>query len=121
MVYVVFIDTRNLASPLAHKNVGKGVLLHATLASFNFIKKQGKSKGSKIWNYDYIELGKEFSTKNFKDGFVVMRDFYVGLGGGPKIRNAKPSTWSVDLSVIDLPTGKSISSIVFGISYFCLS
>ncbi|KAI5080011.1 hypothetical protein GOP47_0005490 [Adiantum capillus-veneris] len=33
-----------------------------------------------------------------------MRDFYVGLGGGPKTRNAKPSTWSVDLSVIDLPT-----------------
>lgn len=36
----------------------------------------------------------------------------MGLGGGPKTRNAKPSTWSVDLSVIDLPTGKSISSIL---------
>ncbi|MCO5574848.1 hypothetical protein L7F22_028641 [Adiantum nelumboides] len=112
-------DTRNLASPLAHKNVGKGVLLHATLASFNFLKKQGKIKNSKVWNYDYIELGKEFSTRNFKDGFAVMRDFYVGFavmrdfyvgfGGGPKTRNARPSTWSVDLSVIDLPTGGEVT------------
>lgn len=109
MVYVVFIDTRNLASPIAHKNMGKGVLLHASLSRFDFIKKQGEIKGSKVWNYDYIELGKEFSTGNFKDGFKVMKDFYIGLDGGPKTRNAKPSSWSVDLSVIDLPTGKSIS------------
>ncbi|MCO5605986.1 hypothetical protein L7F22_060172 [Adiantum nelumboides] len=102
-------DKRNLASPLAHKNVGKGVLLHATSASFNFLKKQGKIKNSKVWNYDYIELGKEFSTRNFKDGFAVMRDFYVGFGGGPKTRNARPSTWSVDLSVIDLPTGGEVT------------
>lgn len=101
-----------------HENARKGVLLHATLASFNFIKKQGEIKGSKVCNYDYIELGKEFSTRNFKDGFVVMRDFYVGLDGGPKTRNAKPSTWSVDLSVIDLPTSKSISSI--RLRYFAL-
>ena len=42
-----------------------------------------------------------------------MREFYVGLDGGPKTRNSKPSSWSVDLTFIDLPTGKALSNESF--------
>ncbi len=78
------------------------------MASFHSIQKKGGIKQSKVWNYDYIELGKEFTARNFKDGFVVMREFFIGLGEREKIRNGKSSAWSVDLTVIDLPTGKRI-------------
>ncbi|KAI5059867.1 hypothetical protein GOP47_0024287 [Adiantum capillus-veneris] len=98
-------DTRNLGSCHTQKNVRKGALIHAPLASFHSIQKKGDIKQSKVWIYDNIELGKEFTARNFKDGFVVMREYFVGLGEHEKIRNGKPSAWSVDLTVIDLPTG----------------
>lgn len=106
------LDTRNLGSSHTQKNVGKGALVHAPLASFRFIQKKGDIKQSKVWNYDYIELGKEFTARNFKDGFVVMREFFVGLGEREKMRNGKPSAWSVDLTVIDLPIGKRIFNAI---------
>ena len=69
-----------------------------------------RNKESKVWMYDYTVLEKEFAAGNFNEGFTFMREFYVGLGGGPKTRNFKPSSWSVDPTFIDLPTGKTLSN-----------
>eukprot|EP00250_Pteridium_aquilinum_P004343 c14562_g1_i2 orf=154-330(+) len=46
---------------------------------------------------------KEFIERNFKEGFIVMLEFYLSLGTAEKICNSKPCAWSADLSIIDLP------------------
>ncbi|KAI5059871.1 hypothetical protein GOP47_0024291 [Adiantum capillus-veneris] len=112
LFFWLLLDTRNLGSCHTQKNVRKGALIHAPLASFHSIQKKGDIKQSKVWIYDNIELGKEFTARNFKDGFVVMREYFVGLGEHEKIRNGKPSAWSVDLTVIDLPTGKRVFNAI---------
>ncbi|KAI5059199.1 hypothetical protein GOP47_0025518 [Adiantum capillus-veneris] len=66
-------DTRKLGSSHTQKNVGKGALIHGPLARVHCKKLQGWFCG---------------------DARVV------GLGEREKIRNGKPSAWSVDL-----PTG----------------
>ncbi|KAI5059868.1 hypothetical protein GOP47_0024288 [Adiantum capillus-veneris] len=112
LFFWLLLDTRNLGSCHTQKNVQKGALIHAPLPSFHSIQKKGDIKQSKVWIYDNIELGKEFTARNFKDGFVVMREYFVGLGEHEKIRNGKPSAWSVDLTVIDLPTSKRVFNAI---------
>ncbi|MCO5555628.1 hypothetical protein L7F22_009173 [Adiantum nelumboides] len=102
---ILLKDTQNLETPIPQKTSSKEAILYAPLSTFLFIEKHGVKKKSKVWIYDYIVLGKEFASRNFNKGFAFMREFYVGLGGGPKRRNSKPSSWSVDLTSIDLPTG----------------
>ncbi|MCO5553710.1 hypothetical protein L7F22_007236 [Adiantum nelumboides] len=102
---ILLKDTQNLETPITQKTSSKGAMMYAPLSTFLFIEKHGVKKKSKVWIYDYIVLGKEFASGNFNEGFAFMREFYVGLGGGPKRRNSKPSSWSVDLTFIDLPTG----------------
>ena len=58
-------------------------------------------------------LGKDFALENFNEGFSFMREFYVGLGGGTKTRNLKPSSKGVDLTLIDHPIDKNLSNNKF--------
>lgn len=76
--------------------------------SLNAFQEQGRlgvKNQVNVWTYDYIQLGKELLEQNFKEGFEVMRQFFMGHSGEKKIRGGKPCSWSIDFTVIDLPTG----------------
>ncbi|MCO5587610.1 hypothetical protein L7F22_041559 [Adiantum nelumboides] len=93
---------------LSQKKATKGAYVYIPLANFHSLHAKSSIKEVNVWNYDYIALGKEFTKGDFKGGFAVMREFFISLERGEKIRNSKPCTWSVDLIVIDLSTGDSI-------------
>lgn len=102
----VCVDKNTLGKQdLSQKKATKATNIYIPLASFHSLDARASIKEVKVWNYDFIALGKEFMGGDFKGGFAVMREFYISLGRGEKTRNSKPCAWSVDFIVIDLPTG----------------
>lgn len=116
---MLYVDTRtSFDHALSHKSMVHGSIVYVPLAKFGALEKKTGLQDVKVWNYDFIVLGREFMERNFKEGFAVMQEFYMSLGKGEKLRNSKPCTWSVDLCTIDLPTSTSCESII---SLMCLS
>lgn len=76
-----------------------------SLAAFREQERLGVKSQVNVWTYDYIQLGKELLEHNFKEGFEVMRQFFLSHSGEKKFRGGKPCSWSIDFTVIDLPTG----------------
>lgn len=86
-------------------------MVHLPLLAFPSMASKAMKDNVKVWCYDYIALGKQILQGDFTEGFNEMRAFFLGSGGHGRIRNNKACAWSVDLCLVDLPTGSSVGGV----------
>ncbi|MCO5615026.1 hypothetical protein L7F22_069314 [Adiantum nelumboides] len=86
-------------------------MVHLPLLAFLSMANKAIKHNVKVWCYDYIALGKQILQGDFMEGFNEMRGFFLGSGGHGRIRNNKACAWSVDLCLVDLPTGSSVGGV----------
>ncbi|MCO5603336.1 hypothetical protein L7F22_057486 [Adiantum nelumboides] len=86
-------------------------MVHLPLLAFSSMANKAIKDNVKVWCYDYIALGKQILQGDFTEGFNEMRGFFLGSGGHGRIRNNKACAWSVDLCLVDLPTGSSVGGV----------
>ncbi|KAI5056380.1 hypothetical protein GOP47_0028198, partial [Adiantum capillus-veneris] len=83
-------------------------MIYLPIQSFSRLSHRASKESVAVLESDYIILGKDILAGKFGGEFEKIRSFFLKAGGERRQRHKKTCAWSVDLCVVDLPTGSMV-------------
>ncbi|KAI5073103.1 hypothetical protein GOP47_0011116 [Adiantum capillus-veneris] len=83
-------------------------MIYLPIQSFSRLSHRASKESVAVLESNYIILGKDILAGKFGGEFEKIRSFFLKAGGERRQRHKKTCAWSVDLCVVDLPTGSMV-------------